>query len=134
MTRAKNRPTEQRAERTRRPFLEDESADILTVEGKDPNYVYRWVNDQRGRVQRLIDAGYDVVTDEHKIAATLDSGSINTITVNRAHGDKGVLMRILKDWYEEDAEKRAKNIADTEAMFLDQQREEDGRYGTLTKE
>jgi hypothetical protein len=33
----------------------------LTVQGKDPNYVYRIVNDVGDRIQQFIDAGYEIV-------------------------------------------------------------------------
>lgn len=134
MTRAKNRPVEDRAERVRRPFLEDESADILTVKGTDPDYVYRWVNDLRGRVQRMIDAGYDIVDEKLSYGAESTSGAANTITVNAKHGDKGVLMRIRKEFYEEDQQTRARLIREKEDAIFKREREADGRYGKLEHE
>lgn len=135
MTAKTKRPTEDRANRTRRSFVGD-TADVLTVKGKDPDFEYRWVNDERGRVQRMIEAGYDVVLDEHLIGdgTAKDAGSANTITVDRKHGVKGVLMRIPKDWAEEDKRARASQIAESEAELFKDEREADGRYGTLTKE
>ena len=131
MTNRTQRPKEDRATRTRRSFVGD-SADILTVTGKDPDYEYRWVNDERGRVQRMTEAGYDVVEDEHSIGDNTlkDAGASNTITVNRKQGTKGVLMRIKREYYEEDKLARAEQIAKTEAGLIKEETEADGRYGT----
>lgn len=135
MTKRASRPTEDRAERVRRSFVGD-TADIMTVVGKDPEYEYRWVNDERGKVERAIEAGYDVVLEEHLIGAGTEktAGSANTITVDRKHGVKAVLMRIKKEWAEEDRRARARAIAQSEETLFKEEREADGRYGTLTKE
>ena len=37
---------------------------VLTVQGKDPNYAYRIVNDEEDRIARFQDAGYELVADE----------------------------------------------------------------------
>ena len=37
---------------------------ILTVKGKDPNYVYRHVNDIDDRISMFQEAGYELVQDE----------------------------------------------------------------------
>jgi len=84
---------------------------------KDPNYVYRWVNDQPGRVRRLEEAGYEAVIDEGIIASRLDDGTDRSNgTVIQAQADKNgtmggmkaVLMRQRREHYDEDqAAKRA---------------------------
>lgn len=93
-----------------------EQREKMSVEGRDPNYVYRWVNDvDRGqRVARFKRAGYEVVQDEVKVGDPIvDTGldktsSVNERVVNR-QGERAVLMRQRKDWYE--ADQKAKQDA-----------------------
>ncbi len=95
----------------------------LTVKGQDPAYQYRVVNatdekgNDTGRVQDFQDAGYEVVTDDVKIgdkrvATAKQVGSPVEISVGQ--GVKAVLMRIKKEWYDEDQAAKAASIAETE--------------------
>ena len=81
--------------------------DIITVRDKDPNYVYRWVFDnpkRPGRIQRFLDGGYEVVQDDNEIGQkTVDRGSkLGSATTRQDSGGLLVLMRIKKEWYDED--------------------------------
>ena len=110
--------------------------DILTVHGQDPNYVYRWVLDdpkRPGRLQRFKDGGYEIVTDTNEVGQnTVDRGKKLGSAITRPDGSSTlVLMRILKEWYDEDQEAKAEKIADLEqAMIADEQGME-GRYGSI---
>ena len=111
--------------------------DILTVQGQDPNYVYRWVLDdpkRPGRLQRFLDGGYEVVTDTNEIGQnTVDRGKKLGSAITRPDGGSTlVLMRILKEWYDEDQEAKAERIAATEKSMLAEAMEDEGRYGTVT--
>jgi hypothetical protein len=137
MPKRKDRPEENsetrvnELDRPRRSFIED-TKDIMTVKGKDDGYVYRWVNDERGRVQRMMEAGYDVVQEDVSVGDAnqlMDSGSNTTMTVDRVHGVKGILMRIRKEFVEEDRKARAKRIDRTEEQMLRDLKGADGRYG-----
>lgn len=78
--------------------------DILTVAEKDPNYEYRWVLDIPGRLDKFNQAGWEVVQENLDVGQTaVDSGSKvgSAITTSRG-GQTLVLMRILKEWYDED--------------------------------
>jgi hypothetical protein len=81
---------------------------ILEVDEKDPNMVYRWVNDKDDgqRVQRFINAGYVPVVKPSAKAydkrAGSDSQMGSSIIRSVGGGTRGVLMMIRKDWYEED--------------------------------
>lgn len=137
MTKRINRPaenTETRSTRKRRSFVGDTS-DVLTVQGKDPGYDYRWVTNKKGRIARMEEAGYDTVNEDLEVGMGAgkekDSGSLNTITVNRIHGDKGVLMRIRKEFVEEDKQARAAEIDATEQRLFDEENAEDSRYGKV---
>lgn len=86
--------------------------DILTVTNKDPNYVYRWVRDLPGRIQRFLDGGYEIVNHDAQVGQrTVDSGSRLGTAVTRQDGAFTlVLMRQLRDWYNEDQEAKQREI------------------------
>ena len=84
--------------------------DKLSVEGCDPNYVYRWVLDSSEGGQRIMQcnaAGYEFVTKEQGI--TVGQGSVyksdNVGSIIRTPGGNGdflYLMRISKEFHDED--------------------------------
>ena len=127
---------EDRAERPRRGFVGD-TADILAVTGKDPSFHYRIVNDERGRVQRMMEAGYVVDEDVDIVLnagqAPTQPGSAHTLAVNR-QGTKGILMKIKKEYVDEDRKARAAEISRTEEALFNKERNADGRYGNVGKE
>jgi hypothetical protein len=107
--------------------------DILTVNGKDPNYEYRWVVDSPGRIQRFNDGGWEVVnTGDHEVGQrTVDRESKVGSAVTKASGDGRtlVLMRILKEWYDEDQKAKQERLDAMESSMRQEAR--DGRYGVL---
>lgn len=112
----------QKPKRRRTPV--DGARDILTVMNKDPNYVYRLVlSDIPGRVQYLTDRGYELVLDDGTTQVGMpmvDKGSnLNSvITVHAGGGKKYVLMRILREWYDEDQKAKQDKVAALEAAML----------------
>lgn len=92
---------------------------VLTVGGKDPAYEYRIVNDTGDRVEQFKAAGYEVVSakdvtvGDRRVNAASAEGTSATVSVGG--GTKGVVMRIKKEWYEEDQQRKSENIAATEA-------------------
>ncbi len=108
--------------------------DILTVEGKDPNYIYRIVNDKDSRVARMESRDYEVVVDESvtvgdsRTSGASQVGSAKSFPVGG--GVTGVLMRIRRDWYEEDQKEKAKLVDEQEATM--KQKALDGTYGTIS--
>lgn len=99
--------------------------DILTVSGRDPNYEYRWVLDQPGRIDKFKQAGYEVVTDDLKVGQkAVDSSDKklgSAITTSRG-GQTLVLMRVLKEWYEEDQKAKQDKVDALEATLQDEAR------------
>lgn len=79
---------------------------VLTVEGKEPGYVYRFVNDAGDRVQQFLDAGYELVdakavrVGDKRVNSSAGEGSKAQVSVGA--GDKAMLMRIREEWYKED--------------------------------
>lgn len=85
----------------------------LTVDNKDPNYHYRLVNDVDERVAMFQEGGYEVASlKDHKLgsASRVDTGNTADNTLSVGGGTKAVLMRINKDWYEEDQQEKQKKV------------------------
>lgn len=91
---------------------------VLTVSGKDPNYVYRIVNDTGDRVEQFKAAGYETVSatevqiGDRRVNAATPEGSIAQCSVGG--GMKGVVMRIPKEWYDEDQAAKQNDVAKSE--------------------
>ena len=70
---------------------------------KDKNFEYRWVNDRPGRVQQLT-----TMDDWEKAPVVTDhnagEGTVETRVVDKSAGDRAVLLRKPKEFY--DADKR----------------------------
>jgi hypothetical protein len=106
---------------------------VLTVSGKDPSFEYRVVNDTGDRVQRFLDAGWelvsagDVAVGDKRINSPAPEGTKAQVAVGQ--GLKAYVMRIRKDWYEEDqAAKQAEVNRTEEATRLEAL---NGNYGKL---
>jgi len=94
-----------RTRKTRTPIA-DLSRTRLGVVGKDPRFEYYIVNDVDGRVESMKGAGWEVVTDsdvkigDRRVSIPTAEGSAKTVSVGG--GVTGVLMKIQKDWWDED--------------------------------
>lgn len=84
----------------------------LSISGdKDPNFHYRVVNDTGSRIHAFQQAGYELVTDDNlvigdsRVSDAADLGSTKRILSK--DGTISYLMRIKKEWYDED--QKAKN-------------------------
>ena len=100
---------------------------------KDPNYVYRFVNDTGSRIANFQAAGYEFVQDtdlvvgDSRVFDPSDVGSAKRVTSN--DGTTSYLMRIKKEYYEEDQAAKAALINETEqAMKRDASQ---GMYGSI---
>lgn len=105
---------------------------VLTVSNKDPNFVYRIVNDTGDRVEQFKAAGYETVSasevqiGDRRVNAATPEGSIAQCSVGG--GMKGVVMRIPKEWHEEDQKAKQRQVDETEASTR-----EDAMKGTYGK-
>lgn len=104
---------------------------ILTVANKDPNYVYRWVLDTPGRLEAFKEGGYEVVTKDMEVGdSTVDKSSQLGSAVTMVRGVSTlVLMRIPKEWYDED---QAAKQADIDALEATMKAPESADYGKVT--
>jgi len=106
---------------------------ILTVKGKDPNYVYRVVNDQDDRIAQFLEGGYELVEKEttdvgdKRVSQGTAVGSKQHISVGQ--GTKAFVMRIKKEWYDEDQARKQGFVNQQEASIRDKAL--DGNYGSL---
>ena len=94
---------------------------ILTVKGKDPEYEYRIVNDVEDRITQFQEAGYEIVQSDSvdvgdkRAASGTSVGSAKSLSVGQ--GTKAFVMRIKKEWYDEDQRAKQKQIAATESAI-----------------
>lgn len=106
---------------------------VLTVGGKDPDYEYRIVNDTGDRVEQFKGAGYDVVLasdvtiGDRRISKASPEGSAAQVSIGG--GDKAIVMRIKRDWYEEDQQRKLNDVAITESATKSDAL--NGTYGKL---
>lgn len=129
MSRTANSASAQRPKRT--PV---NGRNILTVSGKDPDYVYRIVNDTGDRIQAFLDAGYELVdansvrVGDKRVNSASPEGS--KAEVNVGDGLKGKVMRIRKDWYEEDQLAKQAHVNQLEQTI--KQKAAGADYGTVS--
>ena len=100
---------------------------------KDPNYVYRFVNDTGSRIANFQAAGYELVTGDdlsvgdNRVIDASDLGSAKRVVSN--DGTTSYLMKIKKEWYAEDQATKAAALAEQEAAM--KQEASSGMYGKL---
>ena len=96
--------------------------DRLAIKNKEEGFVYRIVNDVDDRVEQLKGNGYEVCTVEQvgaignkRVDNTSSLGSAAHFSVGQ--GTKAVVMRIPKEWYDEDQRAKAAEIDAVEATM-----------------
>lgn len=102
----------------------------LNVRNKDPNFHYRVVSDEAGRVDQFLDAGYEIVTGKETIGDSRlnqPSQEGSPVQTHVGGGVKGVLMRIPNEWYTEDQEAKQAFVNEKEAAITDVE----GKYGNV---
>lgn len=110
---------------------------VLTVSGKDPSYVYRVVNDTGDRVSQMEGIGYEVVKDpnvtvgDRRIANPTKEGSPVKVAVGG--GTQAYVMRIPKEFYDEDMKAKLKSVDDMEKGTL-REAKQNSDYGKVKVE
>src|SRR5574343_569144 len=101
---------------------------------KDPNYVYRFVNDTGSRVANFQSAGYEIVRDENLVVGdnrVFDPSASETgKKVISNDGTVSYLMRIKKEWPEEDQAAKQAYIDETEGA-IKQTASQGADYGSV---
>ena len=115
-TKPSRRIEEERQSRRRRDDLGDGRLRNLAIAGDlGPNYVYRWINDEPGRVHNLTQRDdWDRVTEDMisgpKSEKDRQIGSGLERIVEKASGKRAILVRKRKDYYEADKAKEQGHI------------------------
>ena len=106
--------------------------DVLTVYGKEPGFVYRWVLDIGSRLDKFSRAGYETVTHAVQVgdarAAVPSQIGSGTYAMSGNGTNKLVLMRIKEEYYREDQDAKEAEIAAVEASMG---KEVEGSYGKI---
>lgn len=91
---------------------------VLKIEGKEPGYEYRVVNDVGDRIAQLEEIGYEIVKDNkvsvgnRRIANPTKEGS--PVKVSVGGGVSGYVMRIKSEFYDEDRQAKDAQIDNLE--------------------
>ena len=100
---------------------------------KDPEFEYRFVNDTGSRVHNFKQAGYELVTDSEltvgdaRLTNASELGSAKRVVGN--DGTTSYLMKIKKEWYQEDQQVKEESLREQEAAM--KQEATQGMYGSL---
>ena len=125
---------EKRADRPKRTPLG--ARNRLTFGEQDPNYVYRVINDQDERLKQAQEAGYEFVNSDAPLGdkRVAEGGKIDSrVSKPVGNGVRGFLMRIPRDYYEEDQKIKADKVDATERAMKPNAAK--GEYGSgLTNE
>ena len=113
--------------------------DILTIQGKDPAFEYRWILDgseDGQRVQRFRNAWWELVHSDdgqHKVGQDMVYKTENVGSLIRVPAGSGkfyYLMRIPKEYYKEDQAAKQSDITDREKAIT-QTDSDNGQYGNI---
>ena len=110
------------------------SRDIMTVFGKEEDFVYRWVNDINeagSRILKFKRGGYEFarnelgsdeyVIGEEAVYQSKNDGSIIRLPVGTDKAGQAMhayLMRIKKEWYDEDQDLKEKELQKEEEAIM----------------
>ena len=106
----------------------------LTIEGKEPGFVYRVVNDDDDRVMDLQERGYEIVTHNAKVGdkrVGIPKKEGSPIQISVGGGKKAYLMRQKQEWYDEDQDAKQENVNELEATVKG---DSGGDYGKVSIE
>lgn len=107
----------------------------LAVDGKNPNYEYRIVNDTPGRIAMFQQSGWELCTNEEvgtgnfRADQAAELGSLAYHIVDGGNGLKGYVMKIHKDWYEQFMDEYEAEVRKSEETL--QPNSNDGEYGGI---
>lgn len=89
----------------------------LSFDNQDPNFVYRVINDVDDRLQRAQEAGYEFVASAESLGdkRAAEGGKIDSrVSKPVGNGVRGFLMRMPREYYEEDQLAKQSQVDDTE--------------------
>lgn len=110
-----------KAPRTRPQRTAIGKRDRFSITNKDPNYEYRIVNIREDRVEEFKEKGWEVCTADEirmgdkRVETSSPEGSAAMMGVGG--GTKAVVMKIPKEWYQEDQAAKAAQVNEIEATM-----------------
>ena len=108
----------------------------LTFGEQDPNFVYRVINDQDERLKQAQEAGYEFVISDQQLGdkRVAEGGKVDSrVSKPVGNGVRGFLMRIPREYYNEDQQAKADRIDESEKAMKPNSSK--GEYGAgLTNE
>lgn len=102
-----------------------------------PGYKLRWINDGEGRMQMAQMGGYEFVSSEEVPAfgdpdidnVNRDLGARVSRVVNKQTGERAYLMKLKKEFYEEDQKAKTAKVEETDLLIKRGKLEDgDSRY------
>lgn len=122
---------ETRTERMPKRIPVSGNRDVLTVDGKEEGFEYRWVLSLEGRIEKFKKGGWEVVTHEVSVgdARAATPSALGTPVEAISGGDrKLILMRIPEQYYKEDQDAKEAGIRAIEESMG---KNVDGSYGSI---
>lgn len=107
----------------------------LAVVGKNPNFEYRWVNDTPGRIALFKQGGWELCTNDEvdvgnfRAEESSGEGSLACQIVDGGNGQKAYVMKIKKEWFQEDQQHNEREVARNEESLRPNLN--DGEYGKI---
>lgn len=105
--------------------------DILTVDGKEPGFVYRFIMNYPDRIARFKRAGWEVVTHQVTVGSARagDPTAVGSpVEAEAGGGAKLLLMRIEEEFYKEDQDAKE---AEIRALEESMGKDVEGGYGSI---
>lgn len=97
------------------------SRNVLGVSGKEAGFEYRIVNDTGDRIAQFEELGWEVVKDtnikvgDRRVANPTSEGS--AVKVSVGGGVQAYVMRMRKDWYDENQAEKQEYVDRTESAM-----------------
>jgi hypothetical protein len=117
MTEETNTLQSDRPDRSRPTRIPLGQRNRLTFTNLDPAFVYRVINDQEDRLIRAQEAGYEFVSSDQQLGDTtvMTPKKVGKkVSKPVGNGVNGYLMRIPKEWYDEDQKAKMKKVDESE--------------------
>lgn len=123
------------ASRPQRVPLREQQRNKLTVRNQDPNFMYYIVNDTGDKVARMKLAGWEIAPETIGFGDTGSNQSLGTGSrIDVGGGTTGVLMRIRREYYEEDRAAEEAERKAQERIMLRSKHRDDGLEGDIQHE
>ena len=114
-----------RSERKRVPLGQRNRISFQTEEG----FHYHLINDKDGRLQKAVNGGYEFVESEKNLGDSIVGTAKKMgkrVSMPVGNNTTGYLMRIKKEWYDEDQKDKQKLVNESEKAM---QRKGKNEYG-----